>query len=84
MLTVSTLNIMKMAVNLCGLPPKNPKPQSTHEKNMRHIPIEVHSIKYQNNTPQNCQSHQKQEKAQKPDLEVRASSADSRNDQNAR
>ena len=30
---------MKMALHLCGLPPKNAHPHSSHEKNTRQIPI---------------------------------------------
>ena len=39
--------MMKMAIYLCGLPLKNTLPQSNHEKNIRQIPTEEDSVKYQ-------------------------------------
>lgn len=40
------LDMMRMIVYLPGLHPKNLKPQSNHNKNIRQIPVEDHSIKY--------------------------------------
>jgi len=40
------LDMMRMILYLHGLPPKNLKPQSNYNKNIRQIPTEDHSIKY--------------------------------------
>ena len=57
-------DVMKMAVDFCGLPSRNPSSQSNHEKNTRQIPNGGHCIKYLTSTPQNSQGHQKQGKSE--------------------
>lgn len=44
---------------------KNPESQSDHEKNTRETQTEGPSTKYQTGTPQNCQSHENQDKTEK-------------------
>jgi hypothetical protein len=57
----SGYKVMKMALDLCNLPPNNPQPQFYHEKNIRKIPV----VNYLHSTPQNRQGHQKQGKSEK-------------------
>ena len=56
---------MRMAVYPYGQPLKSTLSQSNHEENVRRIPVEGYTTKYVTDTLQNCQSHQKQGKAEK-------------------
>lgn len=51
---------MKMVFYCCDLVAQNTSAQSTHEKNIRHITMEEHSIKYMTSTPQNYQGYKTQ------------------------
>ena len=56
---------MKMTFYLCGRLPQNPLPQSDHEQKHQTDPVEGHSSKHLNSTPQNCQGYQKQKNSEK-------------------
>lgn len=52
-------DVMRMAHYLHGLPPKNPRPQSNHEKDKDNTKRD--SAKYLDSSPQNCQGLHPQE-----------------------
>ena len=56
--------VMKMTLNLCDLPPPNPKLQSYYEKLSSKNPRGAF-CKYLTNNSQECQGHQKQGKSEK-------------------
>ena len=56
---------MKMALDLCGLPPKTHNPSAVMRKQ---IPIAEHYSKYLTSTPQDGQGHQKRGKSAKRSL----------------
>lgn len=53
-------NVMRTALCPCSLPPQKLQPQSNHEKNIRHIPVEGRSTTYLICSPLNYQGPQKQ------------------------
>lgn len=52
--------VIKMALDLCGLPSKKSLPHCYHEKNIRQVLMMGQPKKYLNSNPQNCEDHQKQ------------------------